>query len=83
MARKRLPTWREMIRDTSPEAEQVLFSLWREAPAWKKWQQMARLNHSARLLAMTGLRRRYPHASKDELRRRLADRAYGPLPDFT
>ena len=90
MSQKRLPTWREMNLDTSPEAEEILFSLLREAPAWKKWQQMAALNHSARLLALAGLRRRHPHASEEDLRRRLADmlrgpelatRVYGPLPE--
>jgi hypothetical protein len=40
--KRRLPTWREMNMDTSPEAEAVLFKLWREAPAWRKldWFRM-------------------------------------------
>jgi hypothetical protein len=32
----RLPTWREMNLDTTPEAEAILFKLWRETPAWRK-----------------------------------------------
>ena len=75
---KQLPTWREMNRDTSPEAEEILFAYWREAPVWEKWQRMAELNRSLRLLALAGLRRRYPHASEAELRRRLADLILGP-----
>jgi hypothetical protein len=78
-----------MNRDTSPEAERVLFAYLREAPAWEKWHRMAQLNHAARSLALAGLRRRYPTAPEAEIRRRLADlilspelaaRVYGPLP---
>jgi hypothetical protein len=38
---------------------------------------LAQLNAAARLLAWTGLRSRYPHASEVELRRRLADLLLG------
>ncbi len=83
-----LPSWREMNRDTSPEAEAVLFKLWRETPAWRKLEMMSGLNRTARQLALVGLRRRFPNASEMELRRRLAamllgeelaTRVYGPL----
>ena len=30
LAKRHLPTWREMNMDTSPEAEAVLFKLWRD-----------------------------------------------------
>ncbi|MCI0580172.1 MAG: hypothetical protein L0332_17980 [Chloroflexi bacterium] len=73
----RLPTWREMNWDTSPEAEAVLFKLWRETPAWRKLEMMEGLNRTARQLALAGLRRRYPDASPEELRRRLADLVLG------
>lgn len=69
---RRLPSWREMNQDTSPETEVVLFKLWREAPAWRKWEMMESLNRDARQLALMGLRRRFPNASPDELHRRLA-----------
>jgi len=90
VASGQLPTWRQMNMDTSPEVEEILFAYWRDAPVWEKWQRMAQLNRSARLLAMVGLRRRHPAATEKELRRRLADlilgpelatRAYGPLPE--
>ena len=74
----RLPTWREMNLDTSPEMEAVLFEMWRETPAWRKLQMMERLNRSARRLALTGLKQRHPHASPEELRRQLADMMLGP-----
>lgn len=87
--RPRLPTWREMNWDTSPEAEAVLFKLWRETPAWRKLEMMESLNQGARQLALMGLRQRFPGASPEELQRRLASillgealasRVYGPLP---
>ncbi len=70
--KNRLPSWREMNQDTSPEAEAVLFKLWRETPGWRKLEMMEGLNRTARQLALVGLRRRFPEASQAELRRRLA-----------
>jgi hypothetical protein len=87
--KSRLPTWREMNWDTSPEAEAVLFKLWRETPAWRKLEMMENLNQGARQLALVGLRKRFPDASPEELQRRLASillgdalasRVYGPIP---
>lgn len=86
---RRLPSWQEMNWDTSAEAEAVLFKLWREAPAWRKLEVMEGLNRAARQLALIGLRQRFPNASPEELRRRLASIAlgeelatqvYGPVP---
>lgn len=74
----KLPTWREMNSDTTPEAEAILLAYWREAPAWEKWHRMIELNRSARSLAVAGLRRRYPDAAEEEIRRRLADLLLGP-----
>ena len=67
-----------MNRDTTPEAKAVLVRLWRETPAWRKWELMGDLNRTARLLALDGLRRRYPEATPKELRRRLANLLLGP-----
>jgi hypothetical protein len=69
---RRLPSWREMNRDTTPEAEAVLFKLWRDTPGWRKLEMMEGLNHTARQLAVMGLRQRFPDADTEELRRRLA-----------
>lgn len=86
--KRRLPSWREMNWDTAPEAEVILFKLWREAPAWRKLEMMEGLNRAARQLALAGLRQRFPNASTQELRRRLAaitlgeelaTRVYGPI----
>ena len=85
---KKLPTWREMNMDSTPEVEEILFKMWRETPSWRKWQMMDDLNQSARQIAQIGLKKRHPNASAEEIRRRLADmvlgseladRAYGPL----
>ncbi|GJM39916.1 MAG: hypothetical protein DHS20C20_01980 [Ardenticatenaceae bacterium] len=89
MVAKRLPTWREMNADTSPEADAILFKLWRETQGWRKLEMMENLNRTAREVAMAGLKQRYPTASKQELKRRLATlllgeelamQVYGPLP---
>jgi len=77
-----------LFADTRPEAEAVLIGLLRQAPAWRKVQMVDQLNQAVRLLALSGLRTRYPSATPQELRRRLADlllgpdlaaRTYGPL----
>lgn len=84
----RLPTWREMNMDTSPEAEAILFKLWRETPTWRKLELMEDMNRTARHLTLIGLRRRHPNASPEVLKRRLADillgeelaaKVYGPI----
>ena len=75
---RRLPTWREMNLDTTPETEAVLFKMWRETPAWRKLQMMEGLNRSARQLSLIGLKQRHPNSSLAELRRRLADMVLGP-----
>lgn len=77
-----------LFRDTSPEAEEVLLELLRQAPPWRKLEMVGQMSHTVRTLALSGLRTRYPQAGEAELRRRLADlllgpelaeQAYGPL----
>ncbi len=76
--------------DTSPEAERVQIELMSQAPTWRKLQLVGQMNSALCMLALSGLRQRYPQASSQELRRRLADlvlgpelaaRVYGPLPE--
>lgn len=75
--------------DTHPKMEALQIQLWRQASPTRKMQMLAQLNASARVLAFTGLRSRYPHDSEAELRRRLAGlllgeelakKVYGELP---
>ena len=79
-----------LARDTSPETQEVLFKMLRETPASKKLFITFHLIHSARLLVLSGLRHRFPHASESELRRRVISKllarqhvihAYGFDPD--
>jgi hypothetical protein len=65
---------KSLLPDTSPEAQEVLFDLIRRAPVWKRLRMVADLNQTLRLLATADLRRCYPRASEDEIRRRLAAR---------
>lgn len=61
-----------LYSDTHPKMEALQIQLWRQASPTRKMHMLAQLNASARLLAMTGLRSRYPQASEAELRRKLA-----------
>ena len=81
---------RTLADDTTPEAEQVLVRLLREATPARKMEMVLSANRTARMLAMAGLRARFPDDSESKLRRRLADlwlgpelaaKAYGPMAD--
>jgi len=67
-----------LFPDTTPEAEEVLISLLRKAPVWRKMQMTCQLTQMVRTLALNGLRQRHPLADEAELRRRLADILLGP-----
>jgi hypothetical protein len=58
--------------DTDPQMDALQVRLLREVPAWRKLDMLAQLNKSACLLALSGLRQRYPRAKDGELHRRLA-----------
>jgi len=82
------PQMVSLFSDTRPEAEAVLIGLLRQAPPWRKLHMVGQLNQTVRTLALSGLRQRYPEATPQELRRRLADlllgvelaaQVYGPL----
>ncbi len=77
-----------MALDTHPDAERAQIDLMRTTPVWRKMGLLAQLNQTARLFALSGLRRRHPGATEQEIHRRLADlilgselaeRVYGPL----
>ena len=79
-----------LAEDTTPEAERVLIQLLRDASPARKMEMVESANRTARMLAMAGLRERFPGESEARLRRRLADlllgpelaaKAYGPFPD--
>lgn len=57
--------------------EALQIQLWRQTSPTRKMYMLAQLNASARTLALTGLRSRYPQETEAELRRRLADLLLG------
>ncbi len=61
-----------LFPDTHPKMEALQIRLWRQASPTRKMNMLAQLNASARLLAWTGLQARFPNASEDELRFKLA-----------
>ncbi len=66
-----------LFSDTDEETERVLIELLRNAPVWKKIKQVEELTNTSRQLALTGLRKRHPQASEQELRLRLAVLLFG------
>lgn len=60
-----------LSHDTSPEAQELIYGLLRNAPASRKIALTFDLIQTTRLLVLAGLRRRFPHASDEELKRRL------------
>lgn len=74
--------------DTDPEAERVQLAIYRDMPAWRKFEIIGEENRLSRELALAGLRARHPDASPEELHRRflglwlgeeLATTIWGPL----
>jgi hypothetical protein len=77
-----------LFADTDAQTEAVLINLLRQASPARKLIMVGELNTTVRILALAGLRQRFPAASNAELQRRLADlllgadlanQAYGPL----
>lgn len=61
-----------MFSDTHPKMEDLRVELLRRASPTKKMNMLAQLNASARMLALAGLRSRFPDANQAELRYKLA-----------
>ena len=66
-----------LISDTSLQTERILFKMMRDMPPWRKLEMVGQLNQAVRDLALIGLRERYPNATPEEIRRRLADMILG------
>jgi hypothetical protein len=80
-----------LLSDTHPKMEALHIQLLSQASPSKKLEMLAELNASARLLAIIGLRSRYPRESESRLIRRLAgmllgedlaSKVYGELNDI-
>jgi len=66
------------LTDTSEDAERVQIEILRSMPSWRKFQLWNDLNIAMRQVALAGLRERFPAATPQELRRRLATILLGP-----
>ena len=68
----------EIYSDTRHEATQLQLKLLREASPARKLAQLGQMNETVRVLALAGLKTRYPDETPEQLRRRLADLLLGP-----
>ena len=66
-----------LYSDTDPKVEALQIKMWRQASPTRKMHMLAQLNASVRILALAGLRSRFPNATETDLRRRLADLLLG------
>jgi hypothetical protein len=64
--------------DTSPEAEAIMVEAIRRAPVWRRAALVDDLIEATRAFVLADIRRRFPEASADEVRRRLAFRLLTP-----
>ncbi|MDQ2920199.1 MAG: hypothetical protein M3R52_01085 [Acidobacteriota bacterium] len=60
--------------DTTPTAQQMHFELMRQLPGWKRLTLAFDLTQAMRRLVLADIRRRYPGASDEEVRRRFIAR---------
>ncbi|MCU0915558.1 MAG: hypothetical protein MUC88_13470 [Planctomycetes bacterium] len=70
------PTWGKS--DTSPEARQVQYELYRRMPLGRKLELAFDMYDTGRRLALAGLRMRHPRATEKELERLWARQHLGP-----
>lgn len=68
----------EIYSDTRPEATQIQLNLLRQASPARKLALLGQMNQTVKVLALAGLKSRYPEATPEQLRRRLADLLLGP-----
>jgi hypothetical protein len=76
------------LSDTHPEIAAMQTQLLHQLSPAQRLALVERLNQTARMLALSGLKSRYPNDSPEKLKRRLADlilgadlanKVYGPL----
>jgi hypothetical protein len=67
-----------LSRDTDPRAEAVQIEIYRRMPAWRKVELVSDAIETSRILALAGLRGRFPEAGEEEIRRRFMDLTLGP-----
>ena len=62
------------ISDTSPEADELMFQLWRQATPAQKLRKVFGIGKMINELVRGELRKRYPEATAREIELRLASR---------
>jgi len=67
-----------LSEDTSPEAERVLLQLSRKMSPREKLEIASAMSRTLRKLAEVGVRASHPHASEEEVRKRLSARLLPP-----
>jgi hypothetical protein len=60
--------------DTTPKAQQMHFELMRQLPGWQRLTLAFDLTQAMRRLVLADIRRRYPVAAEEEVRRRFISR---------
>ena len=68
----------ENISDTNPGIAELQRDLLRQVGSARKLAMLGEMNKTVKVLALSGLRSRYPNDSPAVLRRRLADLILGP-----
>ena len=63
--------------DTDPKAEAVQIGIYQRMPTWRKVELVSDAIKTSYVLAMAGLRDRFPQAGDKEIRRRLMDLMLG------
>jgi hypothetical protein len=66
------------MTDTRPEIAELQRHLLRQATTARKLAMLGQMNYTVKILALSGLRTRYPDESPEMLCRRLADLLLGP-----
>ena len=66
-----------LSNDTRPDAEKIQIEIIRCLPSWRKAAMVSDLNNSVKAFAKSGLERRHPDASPEQIRRMLAELALG------
>lgn len=68
----------ETLSDTHPEIAELQRNLLRQVGSARKLAMLSEMNKTVKVLALSGLRSRYPGDSPAMLRPRLADLVLGP-----
>jgi len=66
-----------LFPDTDPQIEAIQIQLLRCMPSWKKMAILGYLNEMVRMLVISGIKERYPHATSKQIHRMLAELMLG------